>query len=49
MGKVRMNIYLTKIQKKALEQLSVNTGAPVAELVRRSIDSYLTNRKNEKK
>jgi predicted DNA-binding protein len=49
MGKIRMNIYLTNTQKKALEQLSANTGAPVAELVRRAIDSYLTARKKELK
>ena len=49
MGKIRMNIYLTNAQKKAIEQLSANTGAPVAELVRRSIDSYLTKRKKELK
>jgi predicted DNA-binding protein len=45
MGKIRMNIYLTNAQKKELEQLSANTGAPVAELVRRAIDNYLTMRK----
>jgi hypothetical protein len=49
MGKIRMNIYLTNAQKKALEQLSANTGAPVAELVRRSVDIYLTKRKKELK
>jgi predicted DNA-binding protein len=49
MGKIRMNIYLTNAQKKDLEQLSANTGAPVAELVRRAIDSYLMSRKKELK
>lgn len=49
MGKIRMNIYLNKAQKKTLEQLSANTGAPVAELVRRAVDSYLTTRKKELK
>jgi hypothetical protein len=49
MSKIRMNIYLTKAQKKALEQLSANTGAPVAELVRRAVDNYLTRRKKELK
>ena len=49
MGKIRMNIYLTKAQKKALEQLSANTGAPVAELVRRAVDTYVRMRKKELK
>jgi len=49
MMKMRMNIYLTKEQKKALEKLSAKTGAPVAELVRRAIDAYLTTRKKELK
>jgi predicted DNA-binding protein len=49
MGKIRMNIYLTNVQKKALDQLSANTGAPVAELVRRAVDTYVTMRKKELK
>jgi predicted DNA-binding protein len=49
MSKIRMNIYLTNAQKKTLEQLSANTGAPVAELVRRAVDNYLTMRKKELK
>ena len=49
MDKIRMNIYLNKAQKKALEQLSANTGAPVAELVRRAVDNYVTMRKKELK
>lgn len=49
MGKIRMNVYLNGGQKKLLEKLSARTGAPVAELVRRAIDSYLTTSKKELK
>jgi hypothetical protein len=49
MGKTRMNIYLNDAQKKLLEKLSTETGAPVAELVRRAIDAYLLSRKKELK
>ena len=49
MPKVRTNIYLTDKQKALLERLSERTGAPVAELIRRAIDSYLTMRKKELK
>ena len=49
MTKIRTNIYLTSEQKKLLEKLSDRTGAPVAELVRRAIDSYLKARKRELK
>ena len=49
MGKIRMNIYLTGKQKASMERLSDRTGAPVAELVRRAIDSYLVLRKRELK
>jgi len=49
MPKLRTNIYLAKEQKKLLEKLSNRTGAPVAELVRRAIDSYLLVRKKELK
>jgi predicted DNA-binding protein len=49
MPKTRMNISLTGEQKRKLETLSDKTGAPVAELIRRAIDSYLTLRKKELK
>jgi len=49
MAKTRMNIYLSSEQKRKLEKLSGKTGAPVAELVRRAIDAYLTLRKRELK
>jgi predicted DNA-binding protein len=41
MGKIRMNVFLNREQKQALERLSAKTGAPVAELIRRAIDAYL--------
>ena len=47
--KTRMNIFLTGEQKWKLESLSLKTGAPVAELVRRAIDAYLVSRKKELK
>ncbi|MGA8230244.1 MAG: ribbon-helix-helix domain-containing protein [Candidatus Acidiferrales bacterium] len=49
MSKTRMNIYVNDAQKKSLERLSVKTGAPVAELVRRAVDNYLVLRKKELK
>jgi predicted DNA-binding protein len=49
MVKIRTNVYLSAAQKKALAKLSGRTGAPVAELVRRAVDSYLTMRKKELK
>jgi predicted DNA-binding protein len=47
MVKIRTNVYLSAQQKKALEKLSARTGAPVAELVRRAVDSYLKLRRKE--
>jgi len=47
MPNLRTNIYLTEKQKASLEKLSDKTGAPVAELVRRAVDSYLTMRRKE--
>jgi hypothetical protein len=44
-----MNVYLNEKQKEVLERLSDKTGAPVAELIRRAIDQYLTMRKKELK
>ena len=49
MMKLRMNVYLNEKQKEVLERLSDKTGAPVAELIRRAIDQYLTTRKKELK
>lgn len=42
---IRMNVYLTPKQKAEVEKLSGKTGAPVAELVRRAIDTYLKENK----
>jgi predicted DNA-binding protein len=39
--KIRTNIFLTRTELKKLRGLSKQTGAPVAELVRRAIDEYL--------
>jgi len=41
MRKMRMNVFLDREQKQALEKLSAKTGAPVAELIRRAVDRYL--------
>ena len=40
LNKLRVSIYLSSKQKVDLEKLS-ETGAPLAELVRRAIDAYL--------
>jgi Ribbon-helix-helix domain len=49
MAKTRMNINLNAEQKRKLGKLSDKTGAPVAELVRRAIDAYLSLRRKELK
>ena len=41
MSKIRMNVFLERKQKQALEKISATTGAPVAELIRRAINAYL--------
>ena len=38
---VRINIYITKQQESKLEELKTESGLPVAELLRRSIDFYV--------
>jgi predicted DNA-binding protein len=43
-NKIRMNVYLNKAQKAKLDTLSTKTGAPVAELIRRAIDAYLSQK-----
>ena len=45
----RTAIFLKEEQVKKLQTLSDLTGAPVAELIRRAIDSYLESRKKELK
>jgi hypothetical protein len=37
----RTNIYLTSRQKKQLEQRSRSEGLPMAEIIRRALDTYL--------
>ena len=38
---IRVNTHLTNQQLNRLRALSVSTGLPVAEIVRRAIDAYL--------
>jgi predicted DNA-binding protein len=46
--KTRTNIYLTEEQRAGLTALSQQTGAPVAELVRRAVDAYLEKEREKK-
>jgi hypothetical protein len=39
---VRLHVIITKVQDRALRQLSKETGMTVAELMRRALDTYLT-------
>lgn len=39
--KIRRHVHLTPEQESKLKALSEDTGAPVAELIRRAIDKYL--------
>ena len=41
MPKIRTNIYITERQKKQLEQRSRAENLPIAELIRRALDTYL--------
>jgi predicted DNA-binding protein len=43
------SLFLKPRQKEDLKALSRATGAPVAELIRRAIDRYLEERKDELK
>jgi len=45
----RTALFLEEKQLKKLRKLSEKTGAPVAELVRRSVDEYLKKRAKELK
>jgi len=45
----RTALFLKERQVEKLQALSEKTGAPVAELIRRAIDQYLTTRKKELK
>ena len=40
-NKIRMNVFLSPEQKRALEKLSARTGASVAEIIRRAVDAHL--------
>jgi predicted DNA-binding protein len=39
--KVRIQVYLEVSQKQRLEKIHEQTGAPVAELIRRAVEAYL--------
>jgi predicted DNA-binding protein len=45
----RTALFLKEAQLKKLKALSLRTGAPVAELIRRAIDKYLQERARELK
>jgi predicted DNA-binding protein len=45
----RTALFLKEQQLEKLQALSEKTGAPVSELVRRAVDSYLAMRKKELK
>jgi hypothetical protein len=45
----RTALFLKEDQVKKLQKLSVKTGAPLAELIRRAIDEYLKKRAKELK
>lgn len=47
--KKRTSLFLSEHQLKELARLSEETGAPVAELVRRAIDLYLERQKGKDK
>jgi hypothetical protein len=49
MAMKRTALFLKEEQLKKLQTLSDKTGAPVAELIRRSIDQYLRGRAKELK
>jgi predicted DNA-binding protein len=48
MKEVRLDMRIDKPTKDALAALSAKTGAPISELVRRSIAAYLKRAKGEK-
>ncbi|GCE09367.1 ribbon-helix-helix domain-containing protein [Dictyobacter aurantiacus] len=41
MRKERTNIYITERQKKQLEKRSIEEDLPMAEIIRRALDTYL--------
>ncbi len=49
MAKVRFQMFLDEEQKRALESLQQNTNIPIAEIIRRALDKYLTEWGRNKK
>jgi hypothetical protein len=43
MTMTRINVFLPALQRQKLAERSEQTGAPVAELIRRAIDEYLSS------
>ena len=48
MAKVRFQMFLDESQKEALERLQQDAKIPVAEIIRRAIDKFLTGYKKRK-
>ena len=49
MSKVRFQMFIEETQKEALEKLQQDSGMPVAELVRRAINNFLSEYRRKKK
>lgn len=49
MAKVRFQMFLDSHQKEALERIQEDSRIPVAEIIRKSIDSFLSDWKRKKK
>jgi len=49
MSKVRFQMFIEETQKEALEKLQQDSGMPVAELVRRAINNFLSGYRRKKK
>ncbi|MFZ6016142.1 MAG: hypothetical protein ACOYU0_00725 [Nitrospirota bacterium] len=49
MAKVRFQMFLEEAQKDTLEKLQQDSGMPVAELVRRAINNFLSEYRRKKK
>lgn len=45
MNGVRIHLILTKPQYRRMSKLSEKTGLPISELMRRAVDTYLTEAK----
>lgn len=45
MNGVRIHLILTKPQHRRMTALSNKTGLPISELMRRAVDTYLTEKK----